>query len=247
MSKATEDFLQAIRTRLDRLEGNGTSLEAAAALMADAAMDGRKLFVFGASHAGILTEELCYRAGGLAIVNPLFCAALMLNVRPLPLTSALENVEGLGRELVGASPVGEGDVVLVHSVSGRNAMPLDVALSAQARGARAIAITSLDTAGRVSPRHSSGKLLCEVADIVIDNLCDYGDAAISLPSLDQKVAPLSTIMAATIGNLLVIRISEIMLSRRQTPPVLASANIDGNQKINQDIFQRHHSQIHYLL
>ncbi len=222
MSKATEYFLQAIRTRLERLESDGTSLEAAAALMADAALDGRKLFVFGASHAGILTEEMCYRAGGLAIVNPLFCAALMLNVRPLPLTSALENVEGLGREL-------------------------DVALSARARGARVIAITSLDTAGRVSPRHSSGKLLCEVADIVIDNLCDYGDAAISLPSLEQKVAPLSTIMAATIGNLLVIRISEIMLSRRQTPPVLASANIDGNQKINQDIFQRHHSQIHYLL
>lgn len=82
--------------------------------------------------------------------------------------------------------------------------------------------------------------------MVIDNLCDYGDAAVSLPSLDQKVAPLSTVMGATIGNLLVIRISEIMLAHRQPPPVLASANIDGNQKINQDIFNRYHSQIHYL-
>lgn len=131
MSKATDAYVQAIRTRLDRLESSAPSLDAAAALMADAALNGRKLFVFGASHAGILTEELCYRAGGLAIVNPLFCPALMLNVRPLPLTSALENVEGLGRELVQASPIAAGDVMLIHSVSGRNAVPLDVALSAR--------------------------------------------------------------------------------------------------------------------
>lgn len=152
MSKATDAYVQAIRTRLDRLESSAPSLDAAAALMADAALNGRKLFVFGASHAGILTEELCYRAGGLAIVNPLFCPALMLNVRPLPLTSALENVEGLGRELVQASPIAAGDEVLIHSVSGRNAVPLDVALSARARGAHVIAITSLATAERVSPR-----------------------------------------------------------------------------------------------
>lgn len=246
MSDATRRLLQDIHRRLAQLESNDAALEAAAALMADAALNGRKLFAFGASHAGILAEELSFRAGGLAIINPLFSAALMLNVRPLPLTSALENVEGLGRELVSASPVGAGDVVLIHSVSGRNAVPLDVALTAQGRGARIIAITSLATAARVSPRHSSGRLLRDVAEVVIDNLCDYGDAAISLPSLEQKVAPLSTVMAATIGNLLVIRVCEIMLAHGQTPPVLASANIDGNQKINQDIFNRYQRQIHYL-
>ncbi|CAJ0999152.1 hypothetical protein SODG_002324 [Sodalis praecaptivus] len=40
MSKATDAYVQAIRTRLDRLESSAPSLDAAAALMADAALNG---------------------------------------------------------------------------------------------------------------------------------------------------------------------------------------------------------------
>ncbi len=246
MSHAAAHYFSAIRTKLTQLEADSAMHDRAAALMAQAVIAGKNLFVFGASHAGIISEEMCYRAGGLAVVNPLFSAALMLNVRPLPLTSALENVEGLGRALLEASPVAAGDVVLIHSVSGRNPVVLDVALTARARGAQVIAITSLDTAQHVTPRHSSGKLLCDVADVVINNHCDYGDAAVALPQVAQKAAPLSTVLGATICNLLVLRISEQLLAEGLTPPLLASANIDGNQKINQDIFNRYRSQIHYL-
>jgi uncharacterized phosphosugar-binding protein len=98
----------------------------------------------------------------------------------------------------------------------------------------------------VTSRHSSGKLLVDVADITIDNHCEYGDAAVSLPGMAQKAAPLSTIMGATIANSLVLRICEIMLENARTPPILASANIDGNQEINQDILSAYRSQIHYL-
>ncbi|MCL4415561.1 MAG: SIS domain-containing protein, partial [Actinobacteria bacterium] len=30
------------------------------------------VYVFGATHAGILSEELFYRAGGLMLINPIF-------------------------------------------------------------------------------------------------------------------------------------------------------------------------------
>jgi uncharacterized phosphosugar-binding protein len=110
----------------------------------------------------------------------------MLNVRPLTLTSAVENVEHLGRVLVEQSPLRAEDTLLIHSVSGRNAITIDVALAAKACGAKVIAITSLATAARVTSRHSSGKLLVDVADITIDNHCEYGDAAVSLPGMAQK-------------------------------------------------------------
>ena len=246
MSQALRDYYAQIQRKLEALSLVQATLDNAAKLMLESVTHGRNLFVFGASHAGILAEEMSYRAGGLAIVNPLFSAALMLNVRPLTLTSAVENVEGLGRVVVEGSPLQRGDTLLIHSVSGRNAITIDVALAARERGVSVVAITSLATAARVNSRHSSGQLLASLADVTIDNHCDYGDAAVSLPGMAQKAAPLSTIMGATIANSLVLRLCEMMLERGLQPPVLASANIDGNQQINRDIMASWCDQIHYL-
>lgn len=246
MSQALRDYYTQIQQKLEALTQQQAILDKAAGLMLESVTQGRNLFVFGASHAGILAEEMSYRAGGLAIVNPLFSAALMLNVRPLTLTSAVENVEGLGRVLVEGSPLQRGDTLLIHSVSGRNAITIDVALAARERGVSVVAITSLAAAAQVISRHSSGELLANLADITLDNHCDYGDAAISLPGMAQKVAPLSTIMGATLANSLVLRLCEMMLERGQIPPILASANIDGNQQINKDIMASWCDQIHYL-
>lgn len=246
MSDALNHYYAQIHQKLRALELQRDVIDRAAEMMFDTVSNQRNLFVFGASHAGILAEEMSYRAGGLAIVNPLFNPALMLNVRPLTLTSAVENVEGLGRVLVESSPLQSGDTLLIHSVSGRNAITLDVAICARERGVNVVAITSLDTAAKVTSRHSSGKLLATVADVTIDNLCEYGDAAVTLPGMAQRVAPLSTIMGATIANSLVLRLCERMLENGLTPPVLASANIDGNQQINRDILEKYRSRIHYL-
>jgi len=246
MSHAVNAYFEQIQQKLGQLVAAQAVIDRAAAAMADTVQQGRNLFVFGASHAGILAEEMSYRAGGLAIVNPLFSPALMLNVRPLTLTSAVENVEGLGTVMVDSSPLETGDTLIIHSVSGRNAITLDVALAAKARGATVIAITSLETAKRVTSRHSSGQLLADVADITIDNQCDYGDASVSLPGLVQKAAPLSTIMGAAIANSLVLRLCELMLENGEQPPILASANIDGNQQINRDIMNAYRSRIYYL-
>ena len=153
MSQALKQYYSQIRQKLGLLEQRADELNRAAEMMAHSVLAQRNIFVFGASHAGILAEEMSYRAGGLAIINPLFTPALMLNVRPLTLTSAVENVENLGRVLVEQSPLRADDTLLIHSVSGRNAITIDVALAAKTCGARVIAITSLATAARVSSRH----------------------------------------------------------------------------------------------
>lgn len=246
MSNAVNAYFAQIHQKLAQLAAQQPDIDRAARAMLDSVLQGRNLFAFGASHAGILAEEMSYRAGGLAIINPLFSPALMLNVRPLTLTSAVENVEGLGRVMVEHSPLQAGDTLIVHSVSGRNAITLDVALAAKARGATVIAITSIETAKRVTSRHSSGKLLAEAADITLDNQCEYGDASVSVPGLAQKAAPLSTIMGATLANSLVLRLCELMHENGLQPPILASANIDGNQQINQDIMDAYRSRIFYL-
>lgn len=246
MSNAFSDYLNIIHTKLNTLESNTGILDKVATVCANAVANKNNLFVFGASHAGIITEELIYRAGGLAVFNPIFHASLMVNVVPVTLTSDLEQVPELGEKIIHSSELQKDDVLLIHSVSGRNPVVIDAALAAKARGATVIALTSVDTSTKVSSKHQSGQLLVEVADYVIDNLCDYGDACVSLNGLTQKAAPLSTILGATIVNTISLMISEKLIEKGITPPVLASANVDGNADLNQAIFSEYKSNIHYL-
>ena len=70
------------------------------------------VYVFGCSHAGILAEEVFYRTGGLAILNPIFFPGFALNTRPITLTSQLERLPGIGRILVEEHKLKAGDVLL---------------------------------------------------------------------------------------------------------------------------------------
>lgn len=79
------------------------------------------IWVFGASHAGILTEELFYRAGGCMLVNPIFAPELMLDTSPISHTSSMERLMDYGARIAkDRAEFKAGDVLIVHSVSGRN-------------------------------------------------------------------------------------------------------------------------------
>jgi len=207
--------------------------------------NGNNIYIFGASHAGILSEEVFYRAGGFALFNPIMPSGLLLNNRPITSTSDLERLEGYGQligKMVGFSA---GDVLICHSVSGRNAVSIDLALDAKSKGATVIALTNVQSSVASKSRHSSGKLLLEVADIVIDNCGDIGDASVSIPNLDQRVSATSTIIGALILNGIVAELAARFNEEDKVAPFFYSANIEGGDRHNKRIFSEYASQIHY--
>jgi uncharacterized phosphosugar-binding protein len=214
--------------------------------MVDAIVAGRRLFAFGASHSFILAEEMVYRTGGLMLVNPIYPHGMNLSVRPVTLTSQLERLPGLGTELFKAVPAAPGDVLIIASTSGRNAVAIDMALAAREAGVQVIAITSLAYVGRVASRHPSGKKLPELADIVIDNGVPYGDAAVAVPGFDQKVGPLSTVTGCAVVNAIVVEVVSRLVARGATPPVFVSANVDGGDEHNASLLQQNQERIFYL-
>jgi uncharacterized phosphosugar-binding protein len=218
----------------------------AAERIAGAIEAGGSVFSFGASHAFMVTEELVYRAGGLMLVNPVYPHGMNLGVRPLTLTSQLERVVGLGRELLAASAARQGDVLIVTSNSGRNAVAIDMALLARERGIVTVAITALSYAGRAASRHPCGRCLPELCDVVVDTQVPYGDAAVEVAGCPQKVGPLSTIAGCAIANELVVQTVEMLVARGMEPPVFMSANVDGGDAYNARLLERHRSRIHYL-
>jgi uncharacterized phosphosugar-binding protein len=116
--------------------------------------------------------------------------------------------------------------VLIASNSGVNAAPVEVALGCRERGLRVVALTNLEQAKATAPRHSSGARLHELADVVIDNRCPTGDAALTLASGD-RVGPLTTVVGAAVVAALCARVAELLAERGQRPPVVTSQNLDG--------------------
>ncbi len=221
-------------------------IQQAAQLMADAIVAGQSLFSFGASHSFITTEELVYRTGGLMLINPIYPHGMNLFVRPLTATSATERVVGLGTQILESSPAKPGDVLLLTSTSGRNAVIIDMALTARKKGIKVIGLTALAYTSGVSSRHPSGKKLVELCDVVIDNGVPYGDAAVAIEGLEQKVGPLSTVTGCAIVNELVVSVVRNLMARGVEPPVFVSANVDGGDERNARLLAENRHRIHYM-
>lgn len=216
-----------------------------AAAIRNALEQKHSVFLFGCSHAGILAEEVFYRSGGLAVINPIFFPGFMLNTRPITMTSRLEQLDGLGKILVKENRLKAGDVLIIHSVSGRNNVPVEMAMEAGKLGVTTIAITNLSYSSSVTSRHPSGKRLFEVCDLVIDNKGVPGDAAVSLEGLPEKIGPTSTTVGTALINAIVIETVGQMLESGKIPPVFLSANLDGGKEHNERIFEEYADQIFY--
>jgi len=241
------DYFQQVLSRLQAvMVQQQAAIEQAAQWIADALAEDHLVWIFGASHAGILSEELVYRAGGLVPISPIFLPGLTCDVRPITLTSWLERLDGYAATAVREVPIQAGDVLIVHSVSGRNAAPVEVALYGKERGARVVALTSLDYSQSVSPRSQTGKRLFEVADLVIDNGAPRGDAVVQLPDFPQPVAPVSTVLGAAILNAVVAEACAILLERGIQPPVFMSANLEGGDAHNARLMNRYRGRVLYL-
>ncbi len=228
------------------IEQEASAIDAAVDLLYQATLNKNNLFVFGASHAGILSQELAYRAGGLATINPIFDSDLMLDTRPITYTSQMERLEGFGRLIAENTPFKRGDVLLAHSVSGRNTVMIDLVQTAREKGVKIIGITNLDYSKNVDSRHPSGKRLFELSDVVIDNHGDKGDAALKLEGMEQKVGPTSTVIGAAIVNSITVELSRRLLEDGHDVPILYSANLDGGYEHNQKIFNKFKDNIFYL-
>ena len=222
------------------------NMEAAAYVLAKANKEGHSIFGFGCNHAGLITLELFYRTGGMVTVNPIRAPGMMLELSPPTMTSEMERIPGYGRIILNNEPVKEGDVLIIHSVSGRNAVTIDMAACAKEKGMTVIVVTNMNTATSVTSRHPSGKMLHDFADILIDNHGDHGDATIKLEGFEQKLASSSTVVGAAILNAVTARASELLWVEGIQPPVFMSGNIDGGDAYNKRVIAEHKDNIFYM-
>jgi len=221
---------QAAAARL--LAAGWPAIAAGPALITDALAAGHDLHGFGTGHSHMLAEELFHRAGGLVRMRPVLFDGVTLH-DGAELATQLERLPGLAAAILADHPMAAGDVLIIASNSGGNAVITEFATLARGRGVRTIGITNLRHATSPSARDAGGPRLHQLVDVAIDNGGVVGDAAIVIEGLPGPVGPTSTVAGAAIVNALVAEAVERLLARGIVPEVFLSSNVAGGDAANE--------------
>lgn len=248
MKKFVNQYIDQVKELLDQIvEEDSEELEKAASLLADAIEGDGRIFAWGSTHSSTTMQDIYVRAGGLMLINAIFIPGLeALQTGPFGITSKIERLEGYAEVILDYTPIREGDVLIVVSVSGRNAVPIEMAKVAKERGIKVIAVTGYDYTRSVTPRHPGGKNMYAYADVVLDNKAKAGDAILEAPGCPAKFCPVSGITTSAVLQCLVAETIETLLSRGITPPVFMAQNVDGGEEFNYKMFQKYKDKIFYL-
>ncbi|MFF4400377.1 SIS domain-containing protein [Streptomyces sp. NPDC001480] len=222
------------------------AIAAAGTLLADTVEAGGRLFAFGAGHSSLAAQDVVYRAGGLALMNLLAVPGVVgVDVTPATLGSALERVDGLAAAVLDTSPLRAGDTLVIISLSGRNALPVEMAAGARALGVNVIGVTSLAYTTGTKSRHTSGTFLKDHCDIVLDSKIAVGDAELTLDTVPAPFAPASTVVTAALLQAVMATAAATLADRGVEPPLLRSGNVDGGLEWNSRVMAQYGDRIFY--
>ena len=241
------EYIRKLQAVLDRIAAEQAgNIEQAGAIVADAIAGGGIIHTFGTGHSHIIAEDAFFRAGGIAAVNPILDERFLFLKGALESTRA-ERQSGVARELLERENVSRGDAAIVISNSGRNAVPVEMALEMKRIGLPVIAITSITQSSGSSPRHSSGKRLFEIADVVIDNCVPVGDALMRIDGIESMTGPSSTVAGSAIVHSIMIEALSALSRGGVGAAVLPSANLENTSADTlRDILRPFAGRIRYL-
>ena len=210
--------------------GETGRIRAAARIMAGSIRKGGRVYVFGSGHSVIPVMDIFPRYGSFVGFFPLYDPRLMWSnvIGPGGARELLwlERQEGYVKVFLQSFPLEKRDAMLVFSHGGLNAAPIDVALEAKSRGLKVISVSSHANARIARRKHSSGKVLSEVADIAIDNHTPPEDALVDVGQV-ERVAAGSTVAAVSVAMSLVAETAALLAGTGKVPPTFVSPNVKG--------------------
>jgi uncharacterized phosphosugar-binding protein len=211
---------------------NAPVLKQLGAVIGPSLAQGGVLHTFGSGHSEIISREIIGRAGGLVCISGLSD----------PTGGFIENVVGYGTRLAerydrtyGLVP---GETIIVVSNSGKNSSPIEVARYARAKGLKVVALTCLEMSRNAVTVHPDGRKLHEIADYVLDNHGVPGDA-ITPVATGVRAGPTSTLVGATLLNLLMLEVIAWLQAGGHPLPILRSQNLPGAIESNRELAKKY--------
>lgn len=236
------EYIEKIKAHIDRIATTQReAIEQAAQRVADAILEDRLIHTFGTGHSHMIGLEMFARAGGLGNVNAMIDSTALM-VEGARRSAYLERLPGLAATIWENYRISPGDLMIVISNSGRNAMPLEMAMLARERGLYVIGITSLAQSEKYPSRHPSGRKLFEVVDLVIDNCVPPGDGILRIDG--NQTGASTSVSGMLIINTLVTEGLKRAAGKGVKLPVYYSQNIDGYS--NEELFAKYEGRLRHL-
>lgn len=224
--KATTKIIADIaETQMDKIEE-------ASKRFADAIANGGLVHVYGSGHSRMAVEEVFPRYGSYPGFHPIVELSMTYHNQVVGANGQrqamfIENVEGLAEQILRNFVFYPKDVFLLFSTSGVGNVVIEMAMGAKQRGMYVVAVVAVENSLKTPVKHSSGKKLIDIADLVIDTCVPLGDAAVRVPDLIYPVSPTSTIGNTLVVNLVKARVAELLTQAGQPPLVLTSPHFIG--------------------
>ncbi len=227
-------WIENARSVMEKIEKTQIeNIKNAALAMADSIEKGKWVHTFGCGHATLPIEEMYPRIGGFVGFHPMIELPLTfftnivggMNVHEFVF---LEKVEGYGQEIMKGWNFDKEDCMWIFSHTGINAVNIDIALESKKRGMKVIVFGSAKEAEGKQTRHSSGKTIFEIADIIVDTCVPIQDASVELKNHYDKIGPVSTMAFVTAVWMTVTTVAEILADRGVKLYIHPSHNVPGD-------------------
>jgi uncharacterized phosphosugar-binding protein len=228
------EWLNQARGVMDRIElGQMENIRKAAELFAASIAAGRWVHTFGCGHATIPVEEMYPRIGGFVGFHPMIELPLSffthivgeMGVRQFVF---LEGVEGYGQRIMESYSFDPRDTMWIFSHTGINSVNIDIAIRARELGMKVVVCGSAQGAETRRTRHSSGKTLFQVADVVVDNCAPLTDASVPIQNHRDPIAPVSTMAFVTLVWMIIATTAEILVKQGVKLHIHPSHNQPGD-------------------
>lgn len=239
---SAKKYYEEIKKIIDEVERKEyDTIVEVAQLFAQKVKEDKIIHFFGTGHSHMIGIEMFVRAGGLGNINAMLDETIT-TAAGAQKGSYMEKVDGLADIIYDQYEIDKDDVMVITSNSGRNAVPVQMAMRAKKEGLKVIALTSYDHSKSCDSRDKSGKKLYELADIVIDNCVPKGDAMLTYGEV--KSGPASTIAGAFIVDSILAETLEILYKDGFQLPIFVSQNSDNFN--NDDIYAKYTKRIKHM-
>ncbi len=230
MSAALE-YLEVAQRRIEELASSqADAIAAAGRACAESIGAGKLAFTFGTGHGSFAALEMFPRTGTPVGFRPIVETPIALFHHVLGDMGSyqyrfLHTREGYGDAILRAHRLDPDDAMILFSHSGINPVILDMAVAATRMGMSLIGVTSVAHSSQVQSRHSSGKRLYELADVVVDTRVPLRDASIEIDGLEGLVGPTSTVVAVAAAHAIVAATVQELVAHGNPPRVMLNPNV----------------------
>lgn len=243
--KATlaKQWLDNARSVMDEIEKSQmNNIVQAAELMADSIEAGRWVHTFGCGHSTLPVEEMYPRIGGFVGFHPIIELPLSFFTHIVGDMGVhqfvfLERVEGYGNQIMKGYNFHPDDTIWIFSHTGINNVNIDVALESKNAGMKVIVFGSAKESKGKKSRHSCGKTIFELADVVVDSCVPLQDASVPLKNHQDKIGPVSTMGFVAATWMTIITVAQILADRGVKLYIHPSHNVPGDTTAHERLNQ----------